>query len=83
MVLVGFCLFEWFGDEFFSWWYVQHMLPHGTDISLYAFIQYLAGAGGASKYIIFVYSYAIQAIIGWLLKVVCPLICFRVNACDT
>ena len=21
-----------------SWWYVQHMLPYGTDIRLYAFI---------------------------------------------
>ena len=32
-------LFERLGDEYFSWWYVQHMLPYDTGIiSLYAFI---------------------------------------------
>ena len=25
-VVVGF--FEWLGDEYFSWWYVQHILPY-------------------------------------------------------
>ena len=25
-------LFERLGDEYFSWWYVQHMLPYGTGI---------------------------------------------------
>ena len=38
--------FERLGDEYFSWWYVQHLLPYDTgnsgititSISLYAFI---------------------------------------------
>ena len=30
--------FERLGDDYFSWWYVQDMLPHGTGISFYAFI---------------------------------------------
>ena len=31
------CLFfERLGDEYFSWWYGQHMLPSDTGISLYA-----------------------------------------------
>ena len=30
--LLSFFLFERFGDEYFSWWYVQHMLPYGTGI---------------------------------------------------
>ena len=37
MALV-FCFFERLGDKYFSCWYVQHMLPYGTGISLYAFI---------------------------------------------
>ena len=34
------CFFEWLGigDEYFSWWYVQLMLPYGTGISFYASI---------------------------------------------
>ena len=28
--------FERLGDEYFSWWYEQRMLPYGTSISLYA-----------------------------------------------
>ena len=39
-LLCGSCLF-WFEqliDEYLSWWYVQPMLPYGTDISLYAFM---------------------------------------------
>ena len=35
MTLV-FVVFEWFGDEYFSWWYVQYMLLYGTGISLIA-----------------------------------------------
>ena len=36
-----FCFFERLGDEYFSWWSVQHMLLNGTGIySLYAFIEY-------------------------------------------
>ena len=36
--LVFFFFLEQWGDEYFSWWYVQHMLTYGTGISLYAFI---------------------------------------------
>ena len=36
MALV-FCFFDWFGDEYFSWWYVHHVLTYGTGIGLYAF----------------------------------------------
>ena len=34
-VLCGSCFifFERLGDEYFSWWYVQHMLPCGTGIN--------------------------------------------------
>ena len=40
LLLVGF-FFERLGDEYSSWWYVQHMLPYGTGIiSLYRFIYY-------------------------------------------
>ena len=36
------CFLERLGYEYFSWWYMQHMLPYGAGIiSLYAFIQYL------------------------------------------
>ena len=28
MALVFVFLFELLGDEYFSWWYVQHMLPY-------------------------------------------------------
>ena len=31
--LLGF--FEWLGDEYFIWWYVQHLLPYGIGISIY------------------------------------------------
>ena len=31
MWLLFVCFFERLGDEYFSWWYVQHMLPYGTD----------------------------------------------------
>ena len=34
-VALVFCLFERLGDEYFSWWYVQHMLPYGTFYGLY------------------------------------------------
>ena len=30
--------FERLGDEYFSWWYVQHMLPYDTGISLYSIL---------------------------------------------
>ena len=41
--MCGSCLlFKWLGDEYFSWWYVQRVLPFGTGIiSLYAFIVFL------------------------------------------
>ena len=29
-------VFERFGDEYFSWWYVQHMLPYCTLCILYS-----------------------------------------------
>ena len=33
------CFLERLGYEYFSWWYMQHMLPYGAGIiSLYAFI---------------------------------------------
>ena len=38
-LLCGSCLgfFERLGDEYFSWWYVQSMLPYVTGISLYIY----------------------------------------------
>ena len=38
-LLFLFCFLEWLGDEYFSW-YTQHLLPYGTGISLYAFIEF-------------------------------------------
>ena len=38
MALVFVVVFERLGDEYFSWRSVQHILPYGTGISLYAFI---------------------------------------------
>ena len=37
-VALGF--FERLRDEYFSWWYVQHIPSCGTGITLYAFILY-------------------------------------------
>ena len=31
--------FERLGDEYVSWWYLQHMLPYGSGISLYQFMH--------------------------------------------
>ena len=39
-ISISFCVcVERLGDEYFSWWYVQHMLPYGTGSgsSIYAF----------------------------------------------
>ena len=36
--LLSFFPFEQLGDEYFRWWYVQHMLPYGTGFSLCALI---------------------------------------------
>ena len=30
MWLLVFVVVEWLGDEYFSWWFVQYMLPYGT-----------------------------------------------------
>ena len=41
LVCVFLFFFQRLGEEYFiSWWYVQPMLPYGTGICLYAFMQY-------------------------------------------
>ena len=34
-------VFFFSSQEYFSWWYVQHILPYGTGTSLYTFIVFV------------------------------------------
>ena len=44
LLWVALCFFERLGDEYVSWWSMQHMVPYGTGMSLYAVITYFSFA---------------------------------------